>query len=386
MLIYEYLAAIVNSYLKNSDVPQLPDNISLSEIMDIASRNHISYMVYTALLKTNKFDEEETEYLRTTVKRDIYFTAIQLHELSAIVKGFEENGVKSMPLKGSILKYVYPRPELREMSDIDILIDSNDFDKADKVLKDLNYSLKHAIKHHDIYAKQEVIVEAHRSLYDKTVDNAQYKYFLGFDKAVLREGHTYIYDFKPEDFYVYMVAHAAKHFYAMGCGIRNLIDIYVYLNKYQQKMDLDYVKSELVKCGIYDFAVNMERLAFEWLDGKKFDDFDFNLFQYMMDAGIYGKDENGIWNKFAQAKDKQISSARLKLWYYFPPIYYVSEYYPWVEKHNWLLPVAWGVRIFRGVFLHKGRKKREMLRDVQSDKIQVYKQIYEKMNLRFSSH
>ena len=61
MLIYEYLAAIVNSYLKNSDVPQLPDNISLSEIMDIASRNHISYMVYTALLKTNKFDEEETE-------------------------------------------------------------------------------------------------------------------------------------------------------------------------------------------------------------------------------------------------------------------------------------------------------------------------------------
>ena len=33
----------------------------------------------------------------------------------------------------------------------------------------------------------------------------------------------YVYDFEAEDFYIYMMAHMAKHFYKRGCGIRNLV-------------------------------------------------------------------------------------------------------------------------------------------------------------------
>ena len=65
---------------------------------------------------------------------------------------------------------------------------------------------------------------------------------------------------------------------------------------------VDKLKEELKKCGILEFTEHMEKLANIWLKGEKSSGFYEDLFQYMMDSGIYGKDENGIWNKFAEEK------------------------------------------------------------------------------------
>lgn len=385
MQIYEYLSSVVNAQLNNGVAERLPDSISFETISDIAVRNHLSYMIFSELLKDNTFSEQQKEFMRTRVKNSVLTALIQMNELKVIVEAFEKNHIKNMPMKGSVLKGIYPRPELREMSDIDILIDSNENEKVCEILKNLGYELYSSIKHHDIYRKGPCMtVEAHKYLYDKTVDNTQYKYFLGFDKANLCLGQDFSYEFGLEDFYVYMIAHAAKHFYAMGCGIRNLIDIFVYLSKYRDSMDWKYTRDELEKCGIADFAVHMEKLAFDWLENKELDSFYEDLFQYMLDSGIYGKDENGIWNKFCDEKKDKISKSELKLWYFFPPLYYMAEYYPWLEERHFLLPVSWVIRFFRGVFLHKGRKKREMVNNIKPDQIMVYKQIYQKMNLKFS--
>ena len=129
----------------------------------------------------------------------------------------------------------------------------------------------------------------------------------------------------------------------------------------------------------------MEKLAAIWLKGEKSTGFYEDLFQYMLDSGIYGKDENGIWNKFAEEKmrGKEATPSLLKRWYYFPPVSYMSEYYPWLEEHPWLLPVAWGIRFARGLFKKKGIHKREMLHDIGKDKVKTYQKIYQNMGLHF---
>ena len=259
-------------------------------------------------------------------------------------------------------------------------------DAAEEIMLKLGYTLAHSVKHHDIYTKAPfMVVEAHRAMYDKTVDGNQYDYFKSFEKAGLREGRKYTYDFNKEDFYVYMIAHMAKHFYAMGCGIRNLVDVYIYLEKYCKELDRSYLNQELKKCGIYDFAINIEELAYIWLGGKKGSQFYDDLFQYMVDCGIYGKDENGIWHKFAEEKleGKKVTRGKLKRWYYFPPLFYMAEYYPWLEKFPFLLPVAWCIRAFRGIFMKKGTQKREMLNVIDGDKAKTYQNIYKKMKLKF---
>lgn len=386
MTIQDYLAELVLAQLNGRKPENIPDNIGVDEIIDIAGRNHMIYPLLGALIKTDNFPEDKLNELRYKIQHSVLVTLAQVTELNRLVDAFENAGIKNQPMKGSCMKFMYPSPELREMSDIDILIAGDQMDAAGKIMLDLGYKLTQSIKHHDIYTKQPfLVVEVHRAMYDKTVDGNQYDYFKSFEKAVLRDEKKYIYDFKREDFYVYMIAHMAKHFYAMGCGIRNLVDVYIYLEKYGKKLERSYLNNELKKCGIYDFAVNMEKLAYIWLGGKQGDQFYNDLFQYMVDCGIYGKDENGIWHKYAEEKHegKTVTRGKLKRWYYFPPLFYMSEYYPWLEKFPFLLPVAWCIRAFRGIFMKKGTQKREMLNVIDGDKAKTYQYIYKRMKLKF---
>lgn len=386
MGIREYLAELVKAQLENRKPMPIPNGIDAKQILEIARENHMDYLLLGALVKADGMNEDDREVARARVKWSVVRTLTQIMELKQLEKRFEEEHVKSQPLKGARLKFIYPSPEMREMSDIDILIDVDDMLRAKDILLDMGYSLRQAIKHHDIYQKGAfMVVEAHRSMYDRTVDNNQHNYFEGFKRAVLREGMQYTYDFTREDFYVYMMAHMAKHFYAMGCGIRNLVDVYIYQKEYGDILDLAYVKKELEQCGILTFTEHMEKLAAIWLGGEEGDQFYDNLFFYMLNSGIYGKDENGIWNKFAEEKvrNREVSLRELKMWYYLPPLSYMAEYYPWLEDYPALIPVAWGIRAFRGIFMKKGVHKREMLQDIERDQIKVYKNIYEKMQLHF---
>lgn len=385
-MIKDYLANLVLSQINGTKPEDLPEDIDVNELIDISKRNHMNYMILGALIKTESISKETTEQIRRRLHSTIYLALNQVVELSKIVDALENAGIKNQPMKGACMKFMYPSPEMREMSDIDILVPDEQMNAAGKIMLELGYTLSQSVKHHDIYVKDRfLIVEIHRSMYDKTVDGKQYDYFKSFEKAVLRDGKNYTYDFGKEDFYVYMIAHMAKHFYAMGCGIRNLVDIFVFLEKYGKELDREYLKKELEKCGIYDFAIHVEKLAYIWLGGETGDPFYDDLFQYMVDCGIYGKDENGIWHKFAEEKQdgKKITRGKLKRWYYFPPLFYMSEYYPWLEKFPFLLPVAWGIRAFRGVFLKKGTKKREMLEVIEGEKAKTYQNIYRKMKLKF---
>ena len=129
-------------------------------------------------------------------------------------------------------------------------------------LEAMGYVLQQKIKHHDIYRKAPgIVVEAHRAMYDRTVDERQYAYFSDLSRAVRRKGFLYVYDFEAEDFYIYMMAHMAKHFYKRGCGIRNLVDIYVFLEKFGGEMNADYLQKQFAGLGLTAFTEHMEKLA-----------------------------------------------------------------------------------------------------------------------------
>ena len=387
MGIFVYLAELVHAQLEGRKPQAVPQGITVEEIIDIAKRNHMEYLLLGALLRLDNLSESQTQELRTRVMRSLMRTMTQVTEFNDLEKSFEEAGIKNQAMKGARMKFIYPAPEMREMSDIDVLVDATCMKQATQLLTEKGYTLFQSIKHHDIYKKPPfMVVEVHRAMYDKTVDSGQYKYFSNFSKAVLREGMKYTYDFNREDFYIYMMSHMAKHFYTMGCGIRNLVDIYVYQEKYGTLLNKDYVKDELKKCGILEFTQHMEKLTAIWLKGEKSSMFYNDLFLYMLDSGIYGKDENGIWNKFSEKKmqDKEATPSQLKRWYYFPPLSYMSEYYPWLDGHSYLLPIAWGIRACRGIFLNKGNQKRKMLHEIDADKVKTYQTIYKNMGLHFN--
>lgn len=381
-----YLAELIRSQLEGRTPQPIPDEVDIDDLKKIAVKNHITYMVFSALLKAPNLPKESIEQLRNPVMRCLFKTMEQVQEIKAIEECFEKNGIINQPLKGACMKFIYPSPEMREMSDVDIWINEKSFELAKEKLKERGYSLERSVKHHDIYCKQPyMVLEAHRAIYDKTVDKKQAEYFSIFSRAVLRPGCKYTYDFNIDDFYIYMIAHMAKHFYVRGCGIRNLVDIYVYLNRFGNEMNREYLTKEFKKLHLDSFVIHCEKLVDVWMNEKNDEEFYDNLFDYMVSGGIYGKDENGIWHKFSEKmqEDKKISRFRLKMWYTFPPLSYMSEYYPWLEKMPVLLPIAWEIRAFRGIFLKKGKYKRKMIKSIQQDEIGKYRDIYQRMGLNF---
>lgn len=382
----DYLAELIHAQFENRTPEKIPEGLTMEELSRAAVENHMEYLIFGGLLRTENLPPEWKEPLKKRVMSGIFRTMTQVQELQEMESRFEAAGIVNQPMKGARMKFIYPSPQMREMSDIDVLIGQEDRKKAGEVLSRMGYALSQDIKHHEIYVKKPfMVVEAHRAMYDRTVDENQYQYFSDFSRAVLREGCLYTYDFNREDFYVYLIAHMAKHFYTMGCGIRNLLDIYVYQEKYKGEMNLKYVKQELKKLGLLSFAEHMEKLAYVWMEKEEAGQFECRLFDYMLNSGIYGKDENGIWNKFAEEKcrDREVTRFRLKMWYFFPPVSYMAEYYPWLEERAFLLPAAWCIRFFRGLFLKKGMHKREMIHDIEKEQVKIYQNIYQQMELHF---
>lgn len=380
-----YLSKLIRAQLYGEEVPVIPEDITVKQVAEISRKNHMDYLLLGALMKSD-IPEEDKVPLRSRVLMSVSRTLTQMNELRIIKERFESEGIVNQPMKGAVMKTMYPSPEMREMSDIDILVPIEKMEQAAEIFKEMGYELYQSIKHHDIYVKKPyMVLESHWTMYDKTVDKAQHEYFSDMSKRMLREGCQYTYDFTKEDFYVYMMAHMAKHFYKMGCGIRNLVDIYVYNRKYGGELNREYVEKEMEACGILKFSKHMETLTELWMEGKEFPEFYANLFRYMVDSGIYGKDENGIWNKFAEENntEKEISRFRLKSWYFFPPLAYMSEYYPWLEEKPYLLVWAWIIRAVGGIFKHKGVYKREMLNNISDEQINIYKDIYQEMELHF---
>lgn len=379
----EYLSELVHAQLENRKPAPVPDGITIEKLEQIAMENHMDYIILGALIKLD-LAEEVKQRLKPRIMCSTMKTLQQVCAARDIQEAFEKAGIKNQVLKGAVMKHIYPRPELREMSDIDFMVYEASFEKAEAILSDMGYDKEQAVKHHVIFSKKPFLIfEMHWSLYEQTVDKGQYLYYKDNFRARLKEGFQYTYEFSKEDFYVYLISHMAKHFYENGCGIRNLLDIYVYKNKFGNELDMNIVNQELEICGLKAFESHVKRLADIWLGEKESTEFYNQMFLYMLDCGIYGKSENGVWGQLAKMEtgieekeiDKQVS-------YYFPSLKYMIEYYPWLEKYRFLLPIAWMYRGIHGVFNEKSRDRIKVMGDEK--KSVVIKQIYQEVKLNFS--
>ena len=82
-------------------------------------------------------------------------------------------------------------------------------------------------------------------------------------------------------------------------------------------------------------------------------------------------------------KDQAENGGTLKTWYYFPGIDYMKEHYPWLEKHAWLLPVAWVIRGVNGILSKGKREKKRQVFSMEQERAETLQNIYRSLQLNF---
>ena len=275
-----------------------------------------------------------------------------------------------MPLKGAILKDLYPRQEMRQMADNDILFDA-EYEAAvkDYFVREGYEVISYAKGNHDVYEKEPVYnFEMHTSLFGEAHNEVWAEYYKDIQSKLKKSDNHFQYSFTDEDFYIYFIVHAFKHFDGCGTGIRYFVDSYVYQNA--KNLDWSYIERELDKLGVLAFEKTFRSISMK-IFGKGEAVSRLNREEYCMlcdsmFAGTYGNLQSGIDKKLHKIQgneDRITKNTKVKyiIGRLFPPMSYYKAYYPFIYKTRIFIPFFVIFRMVRGVLQHW----REMMREIR---------------------
>ena len=357
----------------------------------IAKKHNLVSLMEQAMEKMG-FESDSDIWKRWLKEKNqlIYKSVLMDVEREAIQDFFEENNIWYMLLKGMVIRKYYPAPELREMADNDILFDNKYSKEVYDFMTARGYKSDDYNKgYHDEYLKPPAYnFEMHRQLVSSKERPKWYEYYKDVKSILINDanGKNQFY-FSDNDFYVYFIVHTYKHFLNSGMGLRTVLDVYLYLNNLQDKLDFDYIEEQLKKLDAYDFEQTFRSLAFkmfgenakegnaaadelqdsfdakeqdmlrESFDAKKqdklcgsfdakeqdkwwnsFDDKEHDMLSYILDAGTYGNLENSVAHKMGYTKgEKKKASDKVKYIFrrLFPSMDTIEEFFPFFYKHKW---------------------------------------------------
>ncbi len=348
-----YLILLLRSLLGGTDPPALPEGCSTEELMQLAERHSVAGMAYYAMEKLPPIELETSVKWRQIRDKALVKDLTQQMDLEVIGRAFSDAGIRFLPLKGSIIKNLYPQSDMRSMSDIDILIDEINAEKTRDIMSELGYSCEDFGRGiHDVYYKPPVMnVEIHRALFGD--DGREFQTIFS-DPWSLCTSEGMRCSFTPDAFFAYVLAHAVKHLEEGGTGIRTIMDLWVCLHSetgISLKRSLDILKPS----GKRDTAALMVMLSEVWFGDGVHSEATAQLESYILGSGTYGTVENSAANHIKRA-GKFGYLMRL----IFPTFAHMKEHYPVLKKAPVLLPGCWLLRLVTKPFINRRQNSEKL--------------------------
>ncbi len=369
----EYLNAIYDAiYLISCVVnDQTPDQDRIAKmnqayLCQAAQKHMLTAIVGYALQSAGVINKDFQQAWAKSVRKN---SAMEI-EKELIFQEMEKEHIWYLPLKGTVIKDLYPSVGLRQMSDFDILFDKEYARKVRDIFIKLGFKCEDFGEGvHDVYYKKPVSnFEMHTALFSQAVPIKIYDYYCDISRLLIKdEGNKYGYHFSNNDLYIYLTAHEYRHYIDSGTGLRSLLDIYVFWQKYGSQMDTEYIASETKKMGIYDFEHQNRSLALHLFGNGTLAEEEQEMLEYFIFSGTYGTLQNSVENsvnKYSSKKDGRHSYVIKKI---FMPLDLVKAYYPFYYRHKILLPVLFFYRIGKAltVDLRKTKKTLNILKKLK---------------------
>lgn len=348
------------------------------------------YLSFTALVKRGidllcdeqMPSDEFKKMFDSEFKRQLIIDSNQLYEIELLTNAFEEAGIDILLLKGTYMKNIYSSTVYRYMGDIDTYIDYSNVDNANTVLINLGYKIYNSSADEKIYIKNPFIcLEEHFTLSDSEfkVINDYYKTIL--KKSTLKNGYSHIYEMTIEDIYIYLSVHAVHHYYYAGIAPRIFLDYYVFLEKYKDSLNMNYIEKVLKSFGYYEFNKKAVELAYKWF-GKNGTGLDknSNMDLFIASCNTYGTDEHNVGIRATKmtAEGKSPSKIKFLMKQLFSKYGEIKEKFPILRKFPLLLPVIW-VRYVVSKIINQRTFK--YYKNINSDTADFYKKIESEFGL-----
>ncbi len=325
----------------------------LAELLLLSRKHGIAQIVASALINNG--------YLENSPQKGLFmneiYSAVYVYEkmnavFNEVCSAFEKDKIPYIPLKGAVIRSLYPQPWMRSSCDIDILVKETDLQSAIDSLNGLEgYTQKGESKHDVIFTSSDgIVIEIHYKL----LGDKKSPFYTGvlssvWDSAVIQTGYEYRYLLSDTIFYYYHILHMAKHLRIGGCGIRPFIDLWLMTAKCD--CDTEEIKRVLKQGRLLKFENSVRDLNRVWFSDEKHTDTTIKLQKFVVSGGMFGSAETRLASDF-QRKGGIIGHIFSRI---FVPYDYLKKDYPVLEKYPFLTPWCEIRRLFSLLF---GKKKK----------------------------
>lgn len=311
---------------------------------------------------------------------EYYRSDCQLKRLQQVFGAFEENGIDYMPLKGTVMKSLYPSHEMRPMCDADILIREEQYSLIRPVMQQLGFRDAGESDHEYIWKCDELLLELHKRLIP-TYHKDYYGYFgIGWQKAVLQEGHRW--GMSKEDTYLYDFTHFTKHFRTSGVTCRMIIDLWLYQRSFLE-MDKTFIQREMDKLGLGEFYGYIQHLISAWFCDGPWDDRTEFISNYIFDGGV----TMAVADRAKAAQNAgDVTAGNKKLFWkkVFPNKNNLAWNYP--QLKHLPLPIAWVARWVLLLTVRRDHIEKQVhqMQDTSQESVQAHIEGMAYVGLKFS--
>jgi len=370
----------------NDDVSQL------TELFQMSKRHQMAAAVFEQIRGNDIWKLPECRQLFQSWKRETQKDVMTQMQRTAgfldIYDAFCRAGVTPLIIKGLICRNLYDKPDYRVSGDEDILVHREDFLVCDQILLEAGFKRKDL----DIPAEENVLegkiqedlpyeipyinpqsgvyIEMHFQLFPEEAEayghlNAEFGQ--AFEHAIeLEVQGKRVYTLCPTEHLFYLICHSFKHFLHSGFGLRQVCDMVLmaeqYCNSADGGIDWQDIRERLERLRMRPYWEALMQIGTEWFGFDKesagISETLWNnevdsmpMLKDLLDSGIYGDSSaqrkhssNMTLAAVSAGKANTANSLGNSL---FPGKEYMQGRFPWLKKNGWLLPVAYGIRIFK---------------------------------------
>lgn len=331
--------------------------MDLDAVYREADRHMLGALAAMTLESAGILDERSSRRIAAALRKAALFDK----ERKAVLTALENAGIWYLPLKGAVIRDLYPKFVMREMSDHDILFDASRADDVKTIMTGLGFTAhEFGSGVHDAYFKKPVLnFEMHRKLFGNGYSRVICAYYQDVKERLVKDPeNAFGWHFTPEDLYVYLLAHAHKHFSGGGTGLRSLLDFYLILKKIP--LDMAVVAPELEKLELSDFEHQVRTLSQDLFSGQKLTEEELETLYYVENSGTYGTTVHLVGNKIQKAGGGKRGKWKYIFNRLFPSMDQIEEGNNFFYRHKLLLPFLLPYRLLRAVFRRKARFNAEL--------------------------
>lgn len=282
----DLLNTFLRSVLSTGEIvlPEGSEKI-LPKIFSIAKAQEVILLIHYGLKKAgNKLSDN----IRHELLSGVYQYTQNEHMLEKAKALLTAEHIPFVPMKGSLVRELYPEPWTRYSCDVDLLIQEKDLEKAVRVLTEAGFQSKNKKDYHDVSL---YYAGAHLELHFNICENIP-----RIDGALSQVwNHTvkvsdYEYHETDAFFLFHATAHLLYHFVRGGCSLKQFLDIWLLRRKgaYEEK-ELKQLLSSSKLEKFYEVICEVSDI---WFEGKKPTELSREVEAQVINRGLSGAGEH----------------------------------------------------------------------------------------------